>query len=287
MGTQSDAAPRFGGWRVSAVLASLTVLLSLVSVPRPVEPEHLPMPIVGAAQLRQLLRATEAREHATPRLPYEVRAVGEAYRAVGRAHASGQGESHALEVLRSVTHAAARAHGGHPLMLLRDVQSQLFLAAALSEESEARRSELSELLGEPSPPSLADGRVLRDVQPELLALFRVRWAELTGLHTAVAFRPTAAEHLLAARLQLVSTTPFLAEELTRARLAAVATMTRFDDTYPSELARGIILQQAQRPGLALDAYRRFLIEHTGGPYALAARNYFASVVRQVVADSPQ
>lgn len=80
----------FEGWQAGLVVIVTSVLVALVVVPRPVLPDEIPLPPLDPGALRQIVQQDADRGVAAERepLPFEIRAVGEAFREIGSAAAA-------------------------------------------------------------------------------------------------------------------------------------------------------------------------------------------------------
>jgi hypothetical protein len=236
--------------------------------------------------VRPLLLAQEQRERELARdarrgLPREVRAVGELVRRVGRAEASGDLETARADgdALKRAVAVAAHQDGGRPLLALRALQTELFLAAVRARALGAGEDhELSELGG------AFEGRARRAgwfapervlvADEQLAALFRVRWSQLTGLSRVPAFTPTLNDLRLYYdhRLRRPDASLTRHEQL-EAQLSDVRALAELDPDYPKDLAMGVLLYQLGATDRALESFRSHLRAHPDGEWSLRARNY--------------
>jgi hypothetical protein len=281
----SESVRRLGrhleGWELGLVVISMATLTALLVVPRDVPPELVPPPVIDRVEQRTTAEA-EARLAARGRagLPLEIRSVGEAVRRHGRAAYA------APDLLRQVSaqlhRLAAEAlarQGAGPLLELRALQTQLFVAALASRpvEPSAEAIELAgglllagERQGWLAPPPLGAS------DDELGTLYRLYWNEATGLR-AHPFALTLNEWRIYYRFLLGRPTPEAdrAGDLRR-KLEYVAGLELHDQEYPAHLARGVLLYQSGAPIQSAVELRRHLEQSPDGPWSLRARNYLAA-----------
>jgi hypothetical protein len=270
------------GWPVGLAIVSAAALSALLVVPRPVEPDGVPPPVIDRVEQRlnaQRERARAGLAHAG--LPLEVRSVGESFRRFGQASAGGQAAPELVQAqLHRLVRAAIDQAGDDALLNLRALQTQLFVQAVARSDAEPT-AELSELgggllaLGRKSgwfPPSpTAAGR------EELETLFRVYWADALELHRHP-FAPTLNEWRVYYRFLLsqpVRSGRERDQDLQR-RLGYVADLARNDLDYPVHLARGVLLYQRGAPADAAAELAAHLEQHPDGPWTLRVKNYLAA-----------
>ncbi|HSC89974.1 MAG TPA: hypothetical protein VLC09_22035, partial [Polyangiaceae bacterium] len=171
-----------------ALLLCLAALGTFVVAPRPTRPIVLPLPQVDASRLhsREEDEQRLAREARATELSLEMRTIGEEFRRLNAALASGAATGPALAAqLREDVAVAVHAGQTAQLRQLRALQSELFLAAlrefwpAGGARRGAAPAEFIELAGSFERVALAsfvddDGRLLlRD--DDLRLMFRVHW----------------------------------------------------------------------------------------------------------------
>ena len=265
------------------VIVSAAVLSSVLVVPRRVEPELIPPPVIDRieqAEHEALEHSRSARARAG--LPRDVRAVGEAFRRFGRA--SSESEETSLVVqrqLQRLAQVAIAGYGNDALLELRALQSELFVQALLEGSDAEPTLEQRELGGRllvtgrqrgwfaPSP--TAAGR------DELASLFRVHWADVLGLRQHP-YAPTLNEWRVYYRFLLSQPSPSGAEregDLER-KLGYVAALAQHDQSYPSHLARGVLLYQRGSAAAAAAELEAHLRDHPDGAWTLRAKNYLAA-----------
>ncbi|MFO0588076.1 MAG: hypothetical protein U0441_11075 [Polyangiaceae bacterium] len=263
-------------------------------------------PDVLAASLREdaaRARAIEERaKHGA--LDYDVRALGEAVRAFGRAEAADDEQALGPARSRAVTAAhAAIAHDPEQVLALRAFQTRAFVAELRAfARSGAPSPELAELAG-PIARSLvayrwydAETRELLPDDTVLRALYRKRWDEITGLE-GPAFAPSLDEtrallgfliaHPAVQRAPLatgadpeVVRARALLDEVTEneRRLAKIRELARVDPAYPGAIAEGVVLYRLGRYEAAAVAFERHLAASPDGPWTLRARNYLKAAL---------
>ncbi|HET9929851.1 MAG TPA: hypothetical protein VFQ35_04155 [Polyangiaceae bacterium] len=271
------------GWELGLLAVVFAMLAVWLALPRPVEPRLVPLPEVDRRVLaRSVALDVEraVRAHERP-LAYEVRALGEFVRRHGAAvarHDTGAATEARDEARRLCRSLAARGLF-EELQVLRATQTRLFLdAVERFRQGEKDDRELSELganfveRGQRSGWLDADGRVLLSTE-ELRALYRMRWAELTGALEIGRLRPSLDEFRLYYRVLLEHPEGLSPPEQDERRLAYVTALARIDSEFPTDLARGVLLARLGRVRSAYDAFSAFVVSHEQGPWVLRARNY--------------
>ncbi len=271
---------------------------------------EIPEPAVRPDALAAGLRADAARARTIAEraergdLDYDVRALGDAVRAFGRAEA--EGDDAGLE--RAHRRTIEAAHGAiarepDAVLGLRAYQTRAFLAEVRAfERTGVASADLAEL-GGPFARSLVayrwydedERRVLPD-DAALRALYKKRWNELTGL-TGPAFALSLDEQR--ALLRFLIAHPALAgaklgpgagaeARRTRAlldevianerRIEKIRELARVDPTFPGALAEGVVLFRLGRYEAAAVAFERHLAAFPDGPWTLRARNYLKAAL---------
>lgn len=270
---------RFEGWQLGLLAVALPLLALWLALPRPVAPERVPLPEIDRRQLARGLMADKERAHeaARTRLPFSVRRVGELVRRFGVANAND-----ALRIRDQVRFELQRTKaevGAKPLVALRALQTELFLAAVRRWQERGRADrELAELAGNFEEKCRAAswldarGRVVF-TEAELVVLYKVRWAELVGALDDKDLRPSLQE--LRSYYRALLEHPEGASDLERdaRRLLYVRALSKKDPAYPADLARGVLFLRLGQHGPAAAALTEHLTAHPDGPYALSARNY--------------
>ena len=194
----------FDGWQVGLAVIVTAALAVLIAVPRPVVPDEIPLPTPNRAALVALSLRDErfASEADRQRLDFDVRALGEAVRAYGKADAAGEREQLAqrLAEVRQLVVPALR-QGPEAVLRLRAVQMRIFLDGLDRFERTGQESDDLREVGGASVAMLrrsgwllADGARVRVLPDRFVreVLFRKRWNEITGLDQAP-FAPTLDE----------------------------------------------------------------------------------------------
>lgn len=283
---------RFEGIGALGFVVGLTALAAALAAPRATEPDLLPQPLVDRAVLRRVRAQSEllAREARAGGLSYDVRAVGEAFRRSGAATVEGKGapENVVGEILLAVR--LARKKGSERALLrLLALQTDLFLEATHAFEASGKASlELTELGGDFLAIAKQNGwlegsKILLD-DDERVALFRVRWTELTGLRREAAFAPTLDEYRSYYALYLRQTASAEAQRTERA-FGVVRALEKRDPSYPAAFARGVLFFRKGFYDEAAESFRAHLATRPDGPWTLRARNHLlASLARASGAD---
>jgi len=287
------------GWQLGFVVVGIALVCALLVVPRAAEPHSVPVPFVDRREQSwndqndiQLVRAAYASE-----LPFEVRTVGERLRRYGAAVAGKDHSRAAAELtqLREAVVTARAGHGDSPLVILRAVQTQLFLQALQCWEAGGRGdAALRELGGDFLRTSRANGwisgRRLVLTQRERRVLFRVRWARLTGLDEEPPYAPTLNEWRTYYRFLLDH------PELGRVRhrggppeallMSYVAALERLDPSYPALLARGILQYRTGQYAAAARSFRSYLDQHPEAVRRVWARSFLLAASRRASGGAP-
>ncbi len=298
------------GWQAGALAVFIAGTGAVLGVPRSVPPSEVPVPAVEPAALAAALATDTARARdaaakaAKGELDYDVRALGEAVRAFGRAEVAERGADKE-EAHRRATMAArsAIAHGPDAVLALRAFQARAFLREMRGfERTGEPTEELSELAGV-FPRSVAAYRwydpAARRLLPgdaALLALYKKRWNEVTGLkgevfalsldeerallgflleHPAVAVAPLAASASPTAAKAHAVAAAVAADER---RIEKIRDLARLDATYPAAFAEGVVLFRLGRFEGAAVAFERHLAAHPDGPWTLRARNHLKAAL---------
>jgi hypothetical protein len=284
---RADFRRHFAGYELGLVTVGMVLTFGLLALPRASIPTTLPLPRIDRAEARRSARVESelATRTEAEGLPFEVRAVGEAVRQLGRTSARGEDAGRDQQNVRERVKVVLDAHQEPLLLRLRAVQTQYFLAALRQFERDGKpNAELDELGGDfVAHAKLAGwlsqaGRLLPD-ETTLRVLFHLRWADLIGKKAVFPFAPTLNDwrtyyHFLLRHPDRVARQAEATEsEADAARLRLAVALGRKDPEYPTEMAQGYLLYQLGDAGAAATAYRRHLAKHPGGPYALLARNY--------------
>lgn len=261
----------------------MAALSALLVVPRRVEPSWVPPPRVDRLEQRQL-QELEARRSVRARagLPLELRAVGEAFRHFGRVSSA---QDASPELARSALLAqlaiARERHGDEPLLELRALQTELFVAALQARSDAEPTPERVELGGSLFTLGVERGWFergpVRARPDELGTLFRVYWADVLQLRRHP-FAPTLNEWRAYYRFLLSQPNrdPRTREHDLQLQLGYVAALAREDLEYPSYLARGVLLYQRGRIAEASAQFVSHLEQQPDGPWTLRAKNYLAA-----------
>ena len=282
----------------------------MLGVPRSVPPSEVPAPSVEPAALAAALATDAARardaaaQAAKGELDYDVRALGEAVRAFGRAEVAERGADKE-EAHRRATMAArsAIAHGPDAVLALRAFQARAFLREMRGfERTGEATEELSDLAGV-FPRSVAAYRwydpAARRLLPgdaALLALYKKRWNRVTGLmgevfalsldeertllgflieHPAVAAAPPSGRAGAATRrAQEID----LRVAVEKQRQEKIQELGRLDAAYPAAFAEGVVLFRLGQFEAAAKAFDAHLAAHPDGPWTLRARNHLKAAL---------
>jgi hypothetical protein len=232
-------------------------------------------------------------------LPYLVRAAGESLRRFGVAESAGdaaKGDARIAD-FQARFDAAKAKYGSEPLLVLRAVQTDLFVRAVHSFAETGRPSgDLTELGGSFLTRAAKNGwadaerRLVFD-DAALACIYRLRWSLLAGALETFPFSPSLDEWRLYFRTLLVhpegSARARADRRSSAIRLTSyVAALAKRDPDYPELLARGILESWAGNPRAAADAFREHLRTHDRGPWHLRAQNYLADAVERAAGGAP-
>jgi hypothetical protein len=285
-----------------------------LAVPRAVPPAEIPDPLVEPRALEEAARGDRALATAADRegLDADVRFLGEALRAFGRAEAEGDTER-AIAERRSVALAAQRAaaQGEIALAKLRAYQIRSFLRELQRWERTGRETdELRELGGhfveEAGREGWIDhGRLLPD-ETVRAVLYKRRWADLTLSSGAggAALDLLPVEKLALARFLLLHPhrEPGPPEGADR-RLHGVVLRSSDDDekryevrkidevyaldpAYPADLAKGVVYFRHHSYALAAKYFTAHLEAHPSGAYNVRAQNYLLAALQAATTEAP-
>lgn len=282
------------GWQSGVVAVGLAALAAILLVPLPATPHVVPAPTVDRREELDVAmrdRALAATGQDQP-LPFAVRLVGERWRRLGAATAQGQRERAGRELteLRLALQEARARHGEPPLLTLRAIQTELFLAALIRWEATGHvEPDLTELGGDFLTVAARNcwtrqGR-LRLSEAERRTLFRLRWGELTGAGERPPFAPSLNEWRAYFRFLLahperpasLSPTP-VGRAVAQRRLLYVEALARRDPTYPASFARGVLWAQLGNSTAAMGAFQTHLDDPSQRLLRPWARNHVAALL---------
>lgn len=277
--SSADASTARQGLALPLVVTAVAVLAALLVVARPVAPRRLPLPRVDRVTARAE-RARELKALSMGPLPYEVRAVGEAYRRTMPLRATAPDSARTRLESARLSRLVRRAHetqGARALWRLRTIQAELFVSAVRRWRGGPAPEELLELGGPFAARAKRDGWLkagrFRGADSDLRALFRVHWNRAMGLSMHRGLRLHANQWREYFHFVLRSHEPRSAEGLGR-RLKELSALRSHAPDYPLSLGRGVLLFQAG----AFEAAAAALAQHrsTSPRWSLRARNYLAA-----------
>ncbi len=272
------------GWQVGAILVLTALVSALIAVPRPVPPDHVPLPRVDANDLREDLHAEHAlaTQARAAGLSFEARTVGEYLRKLGKAEYTSRGMPAAgladrLADLRGSVGGFRRARGQSAdleLLRLRAVQAELFVAALRGRGPKADVEELGGSFESATAhaPWYAEGRFV-GTDTEAMMLFKARWNNVAQLEQETQFALHPNEWL--ALLRFLLEHPEGSDPRSRARnqLATLDVVGKRQPDYPIAFAKGTVLYRDGNYGLAAVAFAEHLEAHPSGEWSLRARNH--------------
>jgi hypothetical protein len=273
-------------------------------VPRRVP--HLELPAVQVEPLALAKsRAEDVRLGALARsgLSYDVRRLGDAVRAFGRAEHAGDDDARATaRTDAGMFVGPALTEGFEAVAALRAVQLDGFLRELRAYLGTGTFSDELVALGGGFVAQALDRGWIKEERGKrsltlddgaLRAVFKRRWREITGAQEL----PVDASEERALLGFLVKHPPislpapepgFDDAGLARARsqlegdyrLRKLDELARVDPSYPLDLARGVVLFDQGRFLLSVEAFRKHLDVAPDGPFGLRARNYLRTALER-------
>jgi tetratricopeptide (TPR) repeat protein len=298
------------GWQAGLVAIFVAGTAALLAVPRPVPPWDLPQPEIRPGALAAIERADGARardaaaQAQAGTLDYDVRLLGDAIRAFGRAESS----ENALEMEQThhrAVEAAHRAIARSPdaVSALRAYQARAFVQEMHAfERTGAASNDLMELGGSYVRSVEAYGwydRAVRRLAPDdavLATMYKKRWNELTDLkgpalavtldEERVLYRFLLARPALAFVQLPASAAPAVVRARAIAdqvaanekRLQKIRDLAAIDPEYPRAFAEGVVLYRLGRFEAAAVAFQRHLEAFPDGPWTLRAQNHLKAAL---------
>ena len=297
--TERSFARRYlDGWQAGLVILLLAGSAVVLAVPGSVEPREPPAPLLDFPALQATMADDDARAPAAEQevLDVDIRAVGRELRAYNLVTARGAGDE-LMAARRKLVQATGRAleRSVDQLLTLRAYQLKRFIGELRRWQQTGLRTDELDALGGDFLQMVARNRWCRDGSRELLidervlrVLYKKRWNDVTGADSQP-FALTLDEdrvrfgflirHPWLPKAALVQQRPELREMLIeQERLKMIAKLQARDESYPAELARGVVLYRMGRYGLATGAFRRHLRRREHGPYTLLAQNYLKAAL---------
>ena len=283
----------FAGYELAAGTLSMVLTCALLALPRASVPLTLPLPHIDRAEARRSVdqERTLAQRAEANGLPFEVRAVGESIRRLGRRAAHREDAAHEQDDMRTRMKAVTDGNALPKLLELRAVQTQYFLAALGDFARTGKPSaELDDLGGDFVALAGKNGwldsrhRFIGD-ESTLRVLFHLRWADLVEKRGVFPLSPTLNEWRIYYRFLLEHPQQSAEADSARGadalRLRAVVALGRKDPDYPADLARGYLSYRLGDHEASASAYRGYLGTHDGGAYAVRARNHLIYALQGV------
>jgi hypothetical protein len=272
---------------------------ALLAVPRAVPPSEMPEPLIAPRALEQVARDDLALVAAAERegLDADVRLLGEAVRAYGRAEAADDTDAVVRERARVVeAFQLASAQGETALARLRACQLRSFLRELRRWEQTGEASdELRELGGRfldgARQEGWIDGRHLLLDEAVRAAQFKLRWMAITTAHgPSLALAPV--ERLALDRFLLLyphrdrswsdprQGAPLMhaADDEKKYQLRKIDEISALDPSYPADLAKGVVYFRHRSYALAAKSFTTHLEDHPSGPYNVRAQNYLLAAL---------
>lgn len=268
------------GWELLIPSVGIAALAAWLALPQPTLPTHLPLPTLEpyaleAARERLFEQAVSAKRQP---LPFEIRAAGERFRQLGQAVRRGTALSvDERQRYRAQLSGLVTAFGTKPLLDLRAIQTELFLAALARWETTGVESpELSELGGDFVQILEKEHLATRPLglnADERRALFLLRWTDLAGLNETPELRLDPVWIILSARFRL--RVPL--NQTDHRSLSVINRLMTAAPDYPGDVARGLVLARMGAHAAAAERFAQFIAEHPDAPYSTRARNHLVWV----------
>jgi hypothetical protein len=258
----------------------IALVAAALAVPRAAEPRWFPHPVINPTRLSsEIAQVQQLAKHARAQpLPFSVREAGEMYRRLGRTQYEVPNTFNDATVVawRDMLASIHRSLGDQPLLDLRAVQCELFVAALQHwEKSGVVPSDLLELGGDFISLANAHNWAIRGTlhlsEPERWAVALRRWTALAGLMQNPTFR--LARELDLTQLRFFFEHPTGNLDPTEVRMRVVHRYAELELSYPANYAVGVVLAKAGRRDSAAVAFAKQLELRPDGPFALGARNH--------------
>jgi hypothetical protein len=293
---------------LALVPLGVAVVLGALLLPRRAAPDTVPLPVADRGALARVVAADgELAERARHEpLSGAVRALGTAVRDFHTREAADQGNQLLFDARRAVDAALVEAlrGGAAPLVALRAVQLEGFLAEAQKFEATGERSpELDALAGSfvrsLTQEGWCEGHTLTPDPLVLRVMFKHMWDAFLGLDDRPELRPTLDEEraLYAFYLSHAHPSKTMREAIGSARRGAhdarsctaldeaeraateawriehIKRLAAIDPSYPADYARGVASFRRGDFGTSAGAFTAWLQAHPDGPLALRAQNF--------------
>jgi hypothetical protein len=291
------------GWQAGLLVVLLAGSAVVLAMPHTVEPREPPEPAIDYAALTPTWRHDDhlAKEAVRSELDVDIRAVGSLVRQYNRAAAEGLEHTVAetrTRLARATLTALRRSE--QQLLTLRAYQLSRFLTELREWQRTGKRSEELVELGGDVLRALRRNRWCvrgRDLLPDeavLRVLYKKRWNDITGA-TAGPFKASLDEDRV--RYGFLLRHPVLSRsseedsaearqiaalKIHGARLKVIERLRTIDPSYPSQLARGVVLYRSQRYQASVQAFQRHLDASPDGPHALRANGYLKAALEQAM-----
>ena len=275
------------GWQSALVVVVLALLSTRLFARFDAAPIDLPIPAADGRELKiQTKRSKSAASAATNHgLSVEIRSVGE----LMRKHSVATDSRTARSLFREIRRAVGIAHkkdGKHCLLPLRDLQTELFVAAVgVWVDTGKVNKDLTELGANFVANGLnnkwigpGDSKMSQD---DLRAFFRIHWAKLSGQVEKFPYAASLSDwrlfysFLLTHPPERVASTPVL---LMQHRLAAIKSLSKIDSEYPVQFANGVARYQGGDYAAAEKSFAAHLLVSPDGPWTLRAQNHRAAAL---------
>jgi hypothetical protein len=303
----------------TALLASVPLGVALLAgcllLPRSAVPDDVPLPLRDTIALARIAAQDHALAEEARRSPLDadVRAVGSALRALNEIRPDETSPEllvHARKsTLDGAVSSALAAHGAHPMLELRAVELETFLAEIARFEASGLVSVEMDALGNGFVSRMRaagwvrEHKVLLD-DAQRRAAFKMMWNATVSVDNVREF--ALSPHETRAMYELYLARPHPSEsaltalasarrgardakacdalaagervESERWRIDKIQKLARIDPEYPTSFALGISNYRRGSFAAAAESFRDWIREHPSGRYALRARNYLKASI---------
>ena len=291
------------GWQAGLLIVLLAGSAIVLATPRAVEPGGFPESRIDVAAINRVMAEDDALALLAARgeRDVDVRALGRELRNYNEAAALAEEDDFAHARERVVDAAARLGQFGEQVRQLRAYQMRSFLVelrgwqatGVITEELRALSGDFIDAVVRSHWCQPASRELLLG-ERELRVLFKKRWNTVVGADSEE-LAPTLEEERV--RLRFLLAYPFINNDprgrgvtdrtsvdrlVAPQRMKTIDRLGALDPSYPTDLARAVVLYGTGQFHLAAEALRRHLDARPDGPYTLLARNYLKAALDQTV-----
>lgn len=297
MAERRGIAHLFEGWQVGAIAVFLSLVLTLVIVPRTAEPSGVPPSSLTPNDLdrARIELYDEARAFEAGERPRAVDLFDARFRELGLAELAG-------DEARVARWAAALEEVARPFLLgdisdlrtLRAAQAREFASAYLRSLREGHDNTTVEELGGATLVELRRNGWLSTLETAgssadivLVAFFKRRFDLTLGVdHPSLAKNPLEERALVDFLLRHPPVSQLAGSEREarsgrgKFRLAQIDALSKLEPGYPAPYARGVVFYEMGQFDAAATSFDAYLSRSPSGPYRLRAVNYLKASVEE-------